>query len=150
MQQKKLEKRWNDILADNDDRMRQYHLKSANKGDMSPTDIETDTDLSATELTRSEIIEIQGAAKRKIRVIDRFGIILQIFAARAKHRTAQLQIELAWLRYAKTLLSRGGAPNFGKVGSMFQGNLMRQETAEVEIKSAKGQKASAVGGAGET
>ena len=33
---------------------------------------------------------------------------------------------------------------------MFEGNLMRQETTEVEIKSAKGQKAGAVGGSGET
>lgn len=33
---------------------------------------------------------------------------------------------------------------------MFEGNLMRLETADVEIKSAKGQKAGAVGGAGET
>ena len=57
---------------------------------------------------------------------------------------------MAWLKYAKTLLSRGGAPNFGKVGNMFEGNMMRMETADVEIKSAKGQKASAVGGAGET
>ena len=40
--------------------------------------------------------------------------------------------------------------NFGKAGSMFQGNLMRNEVAEVEIKSAKGQKAGAVGGSGET
>ena len=88
--------------------------------------------------------------QRTIRVIDRFGIILQIFAARAKHRSAQLQIELAWLRYAKTLLARGGAPNFGKIGSMFQGNMMHQETADVQIVSAKGQKAGAVGGSGET
>ena len=33
---------------------------------------------------------------------------------------------------------------------MFEGNLMRNEVVEVEIKSAKGQKAGAVGGSGET
>lgn len=89
MQQKKLEKRWNDILGDNDERMRQYHLKSANKGDMSPTDMETDTDLSATELTREERDDLMMyGEQRKIKVVDRFGIILQIFAARAKHRSA--------------------------------------------------------------
>ena len=142
-------------MGENDDRMRQFYLKSANKNEMSPTEMETDTEISSLDMSREEREEFLRAnnmldTQRKIRVIDRFGIILQIFAARAKHRSAQLQIELAWLKYAKTLLSRGGAPNFGKIGSMFSGNLMRQETAEVEIKSAKGQKASAVGGAGET
>lgn len=87
---------------------------------------------------------------RKIRVVDRFSMILQIFASRAKHRAAQLQIELAYLKFAKTLLARGGSLNFGKIGSMFTGNLMRQETSEVEIKSAKGRSAGAVSGAGET
>jgi len=56
-------------------------------------------------------------------------MILQIFAARAKHRQAQIQIELAWLKFARTMLVRGGTPNFGKVGSMFGGNLMNQEAA---------------------
>ena len=87
---------------------------------------------------------------RKVRVIDRFGIILQIFAARAKHRQAQLQIELAWLRFAKTMLMRGGSANFGKVGNMFEGSLMREHIEQVSIKSAKGQKAATVGGSGET
>ena len=54
-----------------------------------------------------------GRPQRKIRVIDRFGIILQIFALRAKTRAAQLQLELAWLKYARTMLVRGGAPTFG-------------------------------------
>ena len=51
MQQKKLEKRWNDILGENEDRMRQYFLKSANRGDFSPTEMETDTDMSSLEVS---------------------------------------------------------------------------------------------------
>ena len=51
MQSKKLEKRWNDILAENDDRMRQYFLKSANKSEMSPTEMETDTELSSLDIS---------------------------------------------------------------------------------------------------
>ena len=51
MQQKKLEKRWNDILNDNDDRMRQFYLKSANKNEMSPTEMETDTEMSSLEIS---------------------------------------------------------------------------------------------------
>ena len=54
MQQKKLEKRWNDILAENDDRMRQFFLKSANKGEMSPTEMETDTEMSSNDMDSEE------------------------------------------------------------------------------------------------
>jgi 50S ribosomal subunit-associated GTPase HflX len=79
--------------------------------------------------------------QRKIRIIDRFGIILQIFALRAKTRAAQLQLELAWLKYARTMLVRGGAPTFGQIGSIFQGNMMRMDIQEVGIKSARGRKA---------
>jgi len=64
---------------------------------------------------------------------------------------AQIQIELAWMKYARTLLIRGKAPSFGQARNMFGGNLMRQEFVEVEIKSAKGQGTrSSIGGAGET
>lgn len=78
-------------------------------------------------------------------------MILQIFAARAASLMAQLQIELAWLRYARTLLHRGNTPSFGSIRGMFGGNLMRYDTVEVEIKSAKGQGSRGpMGGAGET
>jgi GTP-binding protein HflX len=86
-------------------------------------------------------------------VVDRFGIILQIFACRAKTRAAQLQIELAWLKYARTMLVRGGAPSFGQLGNIFQGDLMRTDFVEVEIKSAKGSRSGgtgSTGGSGET
>ena len=87
MQLKKLEKRWNDIINENDDRLRQYFLKAANKqGENTPTEMETDTEMSTLEIQQSQR-ELGGEA-RKIRVVDRFAIILQIFAARAKHRTA--------------------------------------------------------------
>ena len=45
---------------------------------------------------------------------------------------------------------RGGAPTFGQVGSIFQGNLMRLDVQEVGIKSARGRKAGTIGGEGET
>jgi hypothetical protein len=55
------------------------------------------------------------------------------------------------MKYARSLLNRGGSPSFGQVRNLFGGNLLRQETIEVEIKSAKGQgRTGAVGGAGET
>ena len=54
MQQKKLEKRFNDIINENDDRMRRYFLKSAQKGELSPTELESDTEVSNMELSNEE------------------------------------------------------------------------------------------------
>jgi hypothetical protein len=59
--------------------MREYYLKSAQKENM----------LSPTESDNSSCLSDYGQyyennSKRKVRVIDRFGMIIQIFAARAK------------------------------------------------------------------
>lgn len=55
------------------------------------------------------------------------------------------------MRYARTLLNRGGTPSFGQVRNLFGGNLLRQDTIDVEIKSAKGSGSrGSIGGAGET
>lgn len=76
---------------DREDRVRRYNLKSVNKEMYSPTEIDSESELSGTEMTEKQL------QARKIRVVDRFGVILQIFAAGAKNRIAQLQIELAWI-----------------------------------------------------
>ena len=77
MQQKKLEKRWNDIINENEDRLRNYYLKSAQKGDYSPTEIESDTEMSNLEMSPEEReLLLRRSDKRQIRVIDRFGMIL--------------------------------------------------------------------------
>lgn len=57
----------------------------------SPTEIDSESEASGTEMTQEQLMA------RTIRVVDRFGVILQIFAAGAKNRIAQLQIELAWI-----------------------------------------------------
>ena len=59
MQQKKLEKRFNDIINENDDRMRRYFLKSAQKGELSPTELESDTEVSSMELSNEEQRSLQ-------------------------------------------------------------------------------------------
>jgi 50S ribosomal subunit-associated GTPase HflX len=51
------------------------------------------------------------------------------------------------------MLVRGGAPTFGQIGNIFQGNMMRLDMQEVGIKSAKGRKSGSggtIGGEGET
>ena len=50
LQIKKLEKRWNDIIMDRLDRVRQYNLKSAQKEhEISPTESDTSTAMSDFE-----------------------------------------------------------------------------------------------------
>jgi 50S ribosomal subunit-associated GTPase HflX len=43
LQQKKLEKRWNDIILSREDRLRKYYLKSAQREKFNPTDVDTDS-----------------------------------------------------------------------------------------------------------
>jgi len=138
LQQSKLEKRFNDFLQDREERLRRYYIRSANKSSNEPTDI----DSSSGYVTG----ETEINPKRSVRVIDRFGIILMIFANRAKSNISRLQIELAWLNYARTNLSRSNGPTFGKLGKLFKESLTINPSKEVEIKSYKGRGTSGTGG----
>jgi 50S ribosomal subunit-associated GTPase HflX len=82
--------------------------------------------------------------------MDRFNIILSIFSKRAKSELSQLQIELAYLRYVKSKLARGGHVNYGHVYKEFKGgyfeNYRDYETVSGKQSAGKG----SVGGSGET
>ena len=43
LQQKKLEKRWNDIILSREDRLRRYYLKSAQTERFNPTDVDSES-----------------------------------------------------------------------------------------------------------
>lgn len=43
LQQKKLEKRFNDIILSREDRLRRYYLKSAQRERFNPTDVDSET-----------------------------------------------------------------------------------------------------------
>jgi len=83
----------------------------------------------------------------KVEVIDRFNLILEIFASRAKTREAKLQVELAQLVYERpkarmkvTMAKRGEQPGFKGLGkyaadiyeSEITGHIAKIE-AELEI-----------------
>jgi GTP-binding protein HflX len=79
-----------------------------------------------------------------VKVIDRQGLILEIFSARAKTREGKLQVELAYLMYQRSLLvkawthlerQRGGLGKTGGPGEM-QKELHRRVYDE-KIKSIK-------------
>ena len=76
-----------------------------------------------------------------------------IFANRAKSNISRLQIELAWLDYARLNITRGSGPTFGKLGKLFKEGTTLNEQVEMEVVSYKGRGSSGRGsmqGEGET
>lgn len=139
IQHKKMEKRFNDFLQDRDERLRRYYIRSAQKTHNEPTDI----DSSSGYVTGEQEVNDK---ERTIKVMDRFSMILMIFANRAQSNISKLQIELAYLDYAKLNLARGAGPTFGKIGDLYKSGLSFNETVEVEIKSYRGRGTSGTGG----
>ena len=58
------------------------------------------------DLTGSQVRNIERALPENIKVLDRAGVILDIFAQRARSREAQTQVELAQLNYILPRLTR--------------------------------------------
>lgn len=84
-------------------------------------------------------------------MVDRFGVILQIFASRAISEESRIQIELAWLMYSKSRLVRGQGSTFVVLKKIFGENAKDLTMLEErEVKSARGgMTRGAVGGSGE-
>ncbi len=79
---------------------------------------ESDVDLGANESDPQQ--------EKSIKVFDRFTVILQIFAKRAKTKIARLQIEISFLQYLRSKLMRGAeGRTYSSLFSIFQGDLMR-------------------------
>ena len=96
---------------------------------------------------------LDAEGKRKITIVDRFGIILRIFSERAKSKIAKAQLELAYLRYIKTRLVRGENNTMSGLISLFDKGHKMEKLKEMEIVSAKARGSSGVGkmsGEGET
>lgn len=132
----------NNYINEKNDRIRAYNIKSALTPDNEPTD--TESNFSTVEAAPSNNNE------RRIIVMDRFNIILSIFAQRAKSELSQYQIELAYLKYVRSRLARGGNANYGNVYKEFKGSFFKNYE-DFEIVSGKQSSArGSVGGSGET
>ncbi|CAD8124607.1 unnamed protein product [Paramecium sonneborni] len=75
-----------------------------------------------------------------VKVFDRFTMILQIFAKRSTQGVARQQIELSFLKFAKTKLVRSGSA-FASLSSIFLGDLMMAKEVFLEVVSAKQRRA---------
>lgn len=109
-QTKNIEIHWSNICND------KPFVKNPNKNPMNDSDFESD-------VSDKEEKEQQNTEKT-IRIFDRFTIILQIFARRAKTKIARLQIELCFLNFLKTKLVRGGGSTFSSYFNIFTGDLL--------------------------
>jgi 50S ribosomal subunit-associated GTPase HflX len=141
VQKRNLEITFNNYLNEKNDRIRAYNIKSAMKIEGDATD---------TESNFSNVDQEIYDENKRIRVLDRFNIILSIFSQRAKSKTSQLQIELAYLKYIKTRLARGGNANFGALYKDFDGDFLNID-ADFEVVSGKQSSGrGSIGGSGET
>ncbi|KAL3700333.1 hypothetical protein R1sor_018355 [Riccia sorocarpa] len=75
-------------------------------------------------------------------VLDRVGLIIEIFGAHAQSKAAKLQVELASLNYYRSRLVRARGKGGARLGFGAGG--------EAEVVSARGRATGAIGGAGET
>ncbi len=143
VQKRNLEITFNNYLNEKNDRIRAYNIKSAMK---------TEGDATDTESNFSNVDQDIYDENKRIRVLDRFNIILSIFSQRAKSRASQLQIELAYLKYVKTRLARGGNASFGALYKDFDGDFLdSQHDADFEVVSGKQSSGrGSTGGSGET
>ena len=58
------------------------------------------------DLSPSQVRHLEEALPADVKVLDRAGVILDIFALRARTREAQIQVELAQLTYLLSRLTR--------------------------------------------
>lgn len=132
-------------MNEENERIRAYNIKSALKQDGDATETESN-------FSTAEAANVLYKETKKIQVLDRFNIILSIFARRAKSKISQIQIELAYLKYTKAKLNRGGHADFSGIYNEFKGNIYGNlHTLDFEVVSGK-QSAGrgSVGGSGET
>ncbi|OMJ81041.1 hypothetical protein SteCoe_18606 [Stentor coeruleus] len=97
--------------------------------------------------------QLEQQGKKKITIIDRFGIILRIFSERARSKASKLQLELAYLKYIRTRLVRGENNTMFGLMSLYGKGLNMENFKEMEIVSSKARGSSGVGklsGEGET
>lgn len=111
-QTKNLEIAWTNIFHDRTDEKRNKYLSDEENNE------------EKEEKDEEESPNIVKKDKKTIRVFDRFTIILQIFARRAKTRISKMQIELCFLHFLKTKLVREGGSTFSSFFNIFSGDLM--------------------------
>lgn len=157
-QKRNMEKYFNDYLLDKLDRVRRYNLKSSEKeGDATDTHSEFSNISEASDFSDVESnLEISSkVSSTKIKVLDRFDVILFIFASKANSNISKFQLELAYLKSAKSKLNRGGSSAFKSYIKGLSGIIKSQfisETIDTTKEIVSGKQSSgkgSLGGSGE-
>lgn len=97
---------------------------------------------------------LEGNGEITLKVIDRFGLILQIFGNRSKTKIAQYQVAMAYLKLAKSMLKRDG-DSFKQIQNVHQIDILNMISSEkdtnLQVVSAKGNRVrGALSGAGQS
>lgn len=134
-QTKFLESKWADMLNNQDT---DENNKDSDENDLDNSDGDEQEKEQPKRLKRSEVRQLQNSV-RKIRVIDRLGLILQIFSQRSQSLISKYQVLLAYLNMVKTMLIRDG-DTFEQVQSVLHIDVIRmmnEASGKAEIVSAK-------------
>lgn len=137
----------NDLAISNLDRVRKYNLKSALK--------ETDATDTHSNFSNSEGEEDYGRNLiSSIKILDRFDVILCIFATRAKTNISKFQLELAYLKYARSRLNRAGGSFYSSLesfSSLINTQFLKENIFQDKelVSSKQGAGVGSVGGSGE-
>lgn len=98
------------------------------------------TETEGLDLKNSEA-NSNGAIKpkleRKIKVFDRFSIILQIFAQRAISKIARLQIQLSFIGYIRSRINKDSKTAISHMFNIFEGDLLNAKEISLEVVNAK-------------
>ena len=86
-----------------------------------------------TELSPSQIRDIEEALGGEIDVIDRSMLILDIFALHAKTAEGRLQVELAQLKYTAPRL-RGKGKTMSRLGGSAAGSIGSRGPGETKLE----------------
>jgi len=84
-----------------------YYIGSGKADELAETVRATEADVVLVDHTLSPVQERNLEQLLKVRVVDRAGLILDIFAQRARSHEGKLEVELAQLRHLSTRLVRG-------------------------------------------
>ena len=110
-------------MNEREEKLRKYMIRAYSKDQEEPTEIDTNS-ASGTDAENLKKAPKKAASPQQlVKVLDRFGIILQIFAQRACSRESSIQLELAWLNNIKHRLVRDKElGTMATVGNFMKGN----------------------------
>lgn len=103
---------------------------------LSPLQLRNIKKMIISESVDSETTENEAIDSVFINVVDRLGIILEIFNRRSRSEITKLQVALLYVKYAKTLFVKE-EDHFTTLSDIYNFNVTQPEQIKVKLASAK-------------